>query len=102
VAFGGVLTFSKSAEVRDAASQAPVERILTETDAPFMAPHPLRGTICGPEHTIFTAALLSQLLAAASPDVPPSGGAESAPPTSAAQLQLLAQFHANAQRFFGL
>lgn len=55
VAYGGPLTFKKSDEVRDAAARTPIERMMTETDAPFMAPEPLRGTVCGPEDTVFTA-----------------------------------------------
>jgi TatD DNase family protein len=58
VAYGGPLTFKKSDDVRDAAQKTPIARIVTETDAPFMAPEPLRGTICGPEDTVFTAARL--------------------------------------------
>jgi TatD DNase family protein len=61
VAFGGPLTFKKSEEVRDAARRTPLERIVTETDAPFMAPEPLRGTVCGPEDTVFTAARLVEV-----------------------------------------
>jgi TatD DNase family protein len=62
VAFGGPLTFKKSDEVRAAAAHTPLERIVTETDAPFMAPHPLRGVSCGPEHVVFTAACLADIL----------------------------------------
>ncbi|MDR2671805.1 MAG: TatD family hydrolase [Coriobacteriales bacterium] len=62
VAFGGPLTFKKSEEVRDAARRTPPGRIVTETDAPFMAPHPLRGTVCDPADVAFTAALLAQLV----------------------------------------
>ena len=58
IAYGGPLTFKKSDDVREAARKTPRERIVTETDAPFMAPHPLRGTVCGPEDTVFTAACL--------------------------------------------
>jgi TatD DNase family protein len=61
VAYGGPLTFKKSDDVRDAARQTPESRIVTETDAPFMAPEPLRGTICGPEDTVFTAAHLVEV-----------------------------------------
>jgi TatD DNase family protein len=61
VAYGGPLTFKKSDEVRDAARQTPQNRIVTETDAPFMAPEPLRGTTCGPEDTVFTAARLVEV-----------------------------------------
>lgn len=63
VAFGGPLTFKRSDDVRAAAARTPRERIMTETDAPFMAPHPLRGTTCGPEHVIFTAAKLAEVFA---------------------------------------
>ena len=61
VAYGGPLTFKKSDEVRSAAHHTPLERILTETDAPFMAPHPVRGVVCGPEHVVYTAACLAEV-----------------------------------------
>jgi TatD DNase family protein len=61
VAYGGPLTFKKADELRDAARKTPVERIVTETDAPFMAPEPLRGTVCSPEYTVFTAAKLVEV-----------------------------------------
>jgi TatD DNase family protein len=61
VAYGGPLTFKKSDELRAAARQTPINRIVTETDAPFMAPMPLRGTVCGPEDTVFTAACLVEV-----------------------------------------
>lgn len=41
--------------------QVPLDRLLTETDSPFMTPEPLRGIECGPEFTIFTAAKLCEL-----------------------------------------
>lgn len=63
VAFGGPLTFKKSDDVRQAAARTAWDKIMTETDAPFMAPHPLRGTTCGPEHVIFTAAKLAEVFA---------------------------------------
>ena len=54
VAFGGPLTFKKSRETRAAALDVPLDRLLTETDAPYMAPEPLRGTVCTPSQTVFT------------------------------------------------
>jgi TatD DNase family protein len=54
VAFGGPLTFKKSWETRRAALDVPCGRLLLETDAPFMAPEPLRGTLCMPDHSVFT------------------------------------------------
>lgn len=61
IAFGGPLTFKKAEEVREAAKLVPADRLLTETDAPYMTPEPLRGTICGPEHVAFTAAKLADV-----------------------------------------
>lgn len=61
VAFGGPLTFKKADEVRDAATHVPEDRLLTETDAPYMTPEPLRGNVCGPEHVIFTAEKLAEV-----------------------------------------
>lgn len=55
IAFGGAFTFKKLAEVREAASLVPRDRLLMETDAPFMAPEPLRGVNCEPGHVVFTA-----------------------------------------------
>ncbi|MCL2888832.1 MAG: TatD family hydrolase [Eggerthellaceae bacterium] len=61
VALGGPLTFKKSEELRGAALSVPRNRLLIETDAPFMAPEPMRGMSCGPEHVIFTAARLAEV-----------------------------------------
>lgn len=43
VSFGGNATFKNAHAVRDALSRVPVDRLLLETDAPFLAPHPKRG-----------------------------------------------------------
>jgi TatD DNase family protein len=43
LAFGGVITFPKSEETRAAARMAPEDRLLVETDAPYLAPAPHRG-----------------------------------------------------------
>lgn len=55
VAFGGAFTFKKLEEVREASLLVPRDRLLLETDAPYMAPEPFRGTTCEPAHTAFTA-----------------------------------------------
>lgn len=62
VAFGGPLTFKKAEEVREAARIVPQDKLLTETDAPYMTPEPMRGMECGPEHVIFTASKMAELL----------------------------------------
>lgn len=64
-AFGGPLTFKKADEVREAVGHIARDRILTETDAPYMTPEPMRGMDCGPEHTVFTAACLAETLGCA-------------------------------------
>ena len=61
VAFGGPVTFKHADEVRDAAARVPEELLLTETDAPYMTPEPLRGATCGPEHVVFTAEKLCEV-----------------------------------------
>ena len=59
VSFAGPVTFKKADEVREAAAVVPLDRILTETDCPFMAPEPFRGRKNEPAYTIFTAARLA-------------------------------------------
>lgn len=54
IAFGGAFTFKKLAEIREASKLVPRDKLLTETDAPFMTPEPFRGTTCEPAHVIFT------------------------------------------------
>ncbi len=54
VAFGGAFTFKKLDEVRRAVRFVPKDRLLSETDSPFMAPEPFRGCECEPAHTLFT------------------------------------------------
>ena len=69
VAFGGPLTFKKSWETRRAALDVPLERLLLETDAPYMAPEPLRGTSCTPDQSVFTLRKLADCFGYAGADV---------------------------------
>lgn len=61
VAFGGAATFAKDDAIREAACACPAEQLLSETDSPFMAPVPLRGTECEPAMVSFVAACLAQV-----------------------------------------
>jgi TatD DNase family protein len=61
VSFAGPVTFKKADEVRAAASMVPLDRILTETDCPFMAPEPFRGRKNEPALVVFTAARLAEV-----------------------------------------
>lgn len=56
VAFGGAVTFAKSDDIRDAVAACPEYLLLSETDAPYMAPVPLRGSECEPAMVAFNAA----------------------------------------------
>ena len=60
VSFAGPLTFKKAQEVRDAAAVVPHDRLLTETDCPFMAPEPCRGQTNEPAYTAFTTQVLAE------------------------------------------
>jgi TatD DNase family protein len=46
--FTGVITFKNAGKLLDVVKQVPLNRIVLETDAPFMAPVPFRGQVCHP------------------------------------------------------
>lgn len=54
VSYSGVSTFKKTKEVHEAAAQTPKDRMLVETDAPYLAPEPLRGHQNEPGYTLYT------------------------------------------------
>ncbi len=60
LAFNGVMTFPKAPEVREAARLTPAERLLIETDSPYLAPLPLRGKRCEPAYVAHTLAVLAR------------------------------------------
>lgn len=60
VSFSGILTFKKSSELRAIAAQLPAERILVETDAPYLAPQPWRGKRNEPAFVVETARVLAE------------------------------------------
>lgn len=61
VGLNGIMTFTSDAEQLEAAKAVPLEKLLLETDAPFLTPKPFRGTICQPKHVRVTAEFLSSL-----------------------------------------
>lgn len=61
VSFPGQLTFKKAHEVRDVCKAIPIEQILVETDAPFLAPEPHRGKRCEPAFVVETTKVLAQI-----------------------------------------
>lgn len=50
VGLNGIMTFTKEQRQLDAATAVPLERLVLETDAPFLTPTPHRGTMCEPKH----------------------------------------------------
>lgn len=61
LSFGGIVTFPKALDVQQAAREAPLDRILVETDAPYLAPAPNRGKRNEPAFVIHTAQKLAEL-----------------------------------------
>lgn len=62
ISFSGIVTFKKSTELQDIAKNVPLDRILVETDAPFLAPEPFRGKSNEPAYVSHTGAFLANLL----------------------------------------
>ncbi len=60
LAFGGVSTFPKAGDVREAARITPMNRLLLETDCPYLAPAPYRGKRNEPAYLVKTAEVISQ------------------------------------------
>ena len=63
VSFSGILTFPKSSELREIARDLPADRLLVETDAPYLAPVPFRGKRNEPAYVAHTAKVLAQVRA---------------------------------------
>ena len=61
VSFSGILTFKGSTELRAIAADVPMERLLVETDAPYLAPPPHRGERNEPAFTRHTAGVLAEV-----------------------------------------
>lgn len=55
IAYGGAATFKRNYDVREAFAATPFDRILFETDCPYMAPEPIRGLECEPAMISITA-----------------------------------------------
>ena len=61
LSFAGNVTYPKSTTIQAVAATAPVDRILVETDAPFLAPIPLRGKTNEPAYVAYTARFVAEL-----------------------------------------
>lgn len=60
VSFSGILTFKTGAPLRDIAKELPADRLLVETDAPYLAPNPWRGKRNEPSYVVETARVLAE------------------------------------------
>ncbi len=69
VSFSGILTFPKSQELRDLAASLPLDRLLVETDAPFLAPPPHRGKRNEPSFVRHTAKVLAEVKGVSEADI---------------------------------
>jgi TatD DNase family protein len=83
ISFAGMVTFKNGAEIREIAKAVPAERILVETDSPYLTPHPFRGK--RPNHPALVAHTLRQI-----------AEVRGISPSQCAQLTT-----ANAERLFG-
>lgn len=62
ISFSGIITFNSATNLHKIVKFVPIEKILIETDSPYLAPNPVRGTINEPKNCYYTAKFLSNLL----------------------------------------
>ena len=61
ISFSGILTFQRAQDLREVAKQIPTERILIETDSPYLTPVPYRGKPNSPAYTYYVAEKLAEI-----------------------------------------
>jgi len=61
ISFSGIVTFKNARAIQEVAQWAPADRIMVETDSPYLAPVPLRGKRCEPAHVVHTARAVAEL-----------------------------------------
>ncbi len=69
VSFSGIITFKNADDVRAVAMRMPHERIIVETDCPYLAPTPFRGRRCDPAHVVYVADRLAEILGVSRADI---------------------------------
>jgi TatD DNase family protein len=69
ISFSGIVTFKNAKDLKDVASKVPLDRLLVETDAPFLAPQPTRGKRNEPAFMVHTAAMLAELKDVSAEDI---------------------------------
>jgi len=61
IGLNGIMTFTRDEAQLEAARQVPLDKLVLETDAPFLTPAPNRNEVCEPKHTAVTAEFLAKL-----------------------------------------
>src|SRR5690606_28051881 len=61
ISFSGIVTFKKAADLHDLATKVPLDRLLIETDSPYLAPVPYRGKLNDPSKVIHVAEKIAEL-----------------------------------------
>ena len=61
VSFSGTVTFKNARRPKEAAAAVPIERIMIETDCPYLAPHPLRGTLNHSGNLVYTNRAIAEI-----------------------------------------
>lgn len=61
ISFSGILTFKNAEDLRATAKDLPLDRLLVETDSPYLAPMPMRGKKCEPAYVKYTAMKLAEI-----------------------------------------
>ena len=61
ISFSGIVTFKNASEIKKSAILTPLDRILVETDAPYLSPEPLRGKVNSPLNVKYVAKYISKL-----------------------------------------
>ena len=61
ISFSGIVTFKSAKLIQDVACFVPEDRILIETDSPYLAPMPLRGSVNEPKNCFYIAKFISNL-----------------------------------------
>ncbi len=69
ISFSGILTFKTAADLREVAKFVPDDRLLIETDSPYLAPVPFRGKTNNPSYVPFVAEQLAQLRGASAEEI---------------------------------
>ena len=69
ISFSGILTFKSAQDLRDVAAFVPMDRLLIETDSPYLAPVPYRGKVNNPSYVPFVAKQIAEVKGLAVQDI---------------------------------